>query len=434
MGSPHFTGRLRCPRQYSIGIDGGLAMGPTIHRPHPEERPTGGANARPMTGSAASRRMGHGPHGSPGDAKHRPVTPASQAPHHEGRERGAANCPCASINVRYRGRAEAGCVGISSLHSGSRTLSPCDPIFFHHTAILWARLRGVLAADRSDGSRPSPSDDIGRKETPMNSTSTPKSVESHDAVAAREAERLAHAHEEIKRADEQLARLSEQVARMERGAAPLPSAGSGPQSPPKRPTLRVLLLLAACIVVAALVLQSSFSGGPRVVVARWAPQVASTPSLPPENPPFPAPPAPSIVQVAAAEPAPPQPAPTAQTVPQDAVPPTTAALPDHTQLLQTMARDLANMERSIEQLKANQQQIASASAKEIAELKASQEELKRALAKVSGQDLPKALPPPAPPAPASPAPTLRKPERTLQSPQARARPRFRREWMYDDYW
>ena len=217
----------------------------------------------------------------------------------------------------------------------------------------------------------------------MNSTSTPKSVESHDALAARENERLAHAHEEIKRADEQLARLSEQVARMERGAARLPSAGSGPQSPPRRPTFRVLLLLAACIVVAALVLQSSFSGGPRVIVARWAPQVVSTPSLPPENPPLPAPPAPSIVQVAAAEAAPPQATPAAQTVPPDAAPPATAALPDHTQLLQTMARDLANMERSIEQLKANQQQIASDYSRAIAELKASQEEIKRVLAKVS---------------------------------------------------
>jgi 2-methylcitrate dehydratase PrpD len=33
----------------------------------------------------------------------------------------------------------------------SRTLSPWDPILFHHTAILWARLHGVLAAGRPDG-------------------------------------------------------------------------------------------------------------------------------------------------------------------------------------------------------------------------------------------------------------------------------------------
>jgi hypothetical protein len=102
-----------------------------------------------------------------------------------------------------------------------------------------------------------------------------------------------------------------------------------------------------------------------------------------------------------------------------------SALPDQTQLLQTMARDLASLERSIEQLKANQQQIASDNSKAIEELKASQEEIKRVLAKVSEQNPPRTSPPPA-----QPAPTVRKPERT---PQARARPRYPREWMYDDW-
>src|SRR5438093_2693962 len=157
---------------------------------------------------------------------------------------------------------------------------------------------------------------------------------------------------------------------MERDAARPPSAGPGPQSPPRRPALRALvgLPLAACIVVAALVLQSSYGGGAKLVVARWAPQLVSIPSLPPENAPLPAQPAPSIVQVAAAEAAPPQATPLAQTAPQDAAPTATAALADHTQLLQTM-RDLANVERNIEQLKANQQQIASDNSKAIEELK-----------------------------------------------------------------
>src|ERR1700688_4230219 len=31
------------------------------------------------------------------------------------------------------------------------TLSPCDPIFFHHTAILWTRLHGVLVVGRPKG-------------------------------------------------------------------------------------------------------------------------------------------------------------------------------------------------------------------------------------------------------------------------------------------
>jgi hypothetical protein len=244
-------------------------------------------------------------------------------------------------------------------------------------------------------------------------------------------EQLAHAHEQIVRADKDLARLSEQLAKMERDAARPPSAGSGQQSLPKRPALRALvgLPLAACIVVAALVLQSSYGGGAKLVVARWAPQLVSTPSLPPENATLPAQPALSIVQVAAAETAPPQGTPLAQAAPQDAAPTATAALADQAQLLQAMARDLANVERSIEQLKANQQEIASDNTKAIGELKASQEEIKRVLARVSDQNLPKTSPPPT-----QPTPTLRKPERRLQSPYARARPRVPREWLYDDEW
>jgi hypothetical protein len=263
----------------------------------------------------------------------------------------------------------------------------------------------------------------------MNSTPTPKAIGPHNALIALADEQLAHAHEQIALADGELARVSEQLAKMERDAARPPSAGLRP----RRAALRALvgLPLAACIVVAALVLQSSYGGGAKPVVARWAPQLVSTPPSPPENAPLPAQPAPSIVQAAAAEAAPPQATPVAQTAPQNAAPTATAALPDHAQLLQTMARDLANVERNIEQLKANQQQIASDNSKAIKaieELKASQEEIKRVLARVSEQNLPKTSPPPT-----QPTPTLRKPERTLRSPYARARPRIPREWMYDEW-
>jgi peptidoglycan hydrolase CwlO-like protein len=94
-----------------------------------------------------------------------------------------------------------------------------------------------------------------------------------------------------------------------------------------------------------------------------------------------------------------------------------------------MARDLASLQRSIEELRASQQQLVRDNSKTIQELKANQEEMKRALAKVSEQNPPKTSP-----APAQPTPTLRKPERTLQSPHARARPRYQREWIYDDEW
>ena len=43
-----------------------------------------------------------------------------------------------------------GCVAGSGLPD-TRTLSPCDPIFFYYTAILWTGLHGVLAAVRPDG-------------------------------------------------------------------------------------------------------------------------------------------------------------------------------------------------------------------------------------------------------------------------------------------
>ena len=144
-----------------------------------------------------------------------------------------------------------------------------------------------------------------------------------------------------------------------------------------------------------LVLQSSYGDGPKLIVARWAPQPVSTPTLPPENLPSSAQPAPSTVQVAAAEVAPAQATPPpatllAQAAPQDAAPAAPAAPPDQTQLLQTIARDLANLERTIEQLKANQQQVANDNSKAIAELKATQEEMKRALAKVSEPNPPAA--------------------------------------------
>jgi len=108
----------------------------------------------------------------------------------------------------------------------------------------------------------------------MNSTPTPKAIEPHNALIARADEQLAHAHEQMARADEELARLSEQVAKMERDAARPPSAGPGPPSPRRRAALRALvgLSLAACIVVAALVLQSSYGDGGRQVATPSAPQ------------------------------------------------------------------------------------------------------------------------------------------------------------------
>lgn len=285
----------------------------------------------------------------------------------------------------------------------------------------------------------------------MNSTPTPNPLESNDGLTTPADERLAETHKQITRANEELTRLSEQLARMERdAAAPAPAqpappsvgpspaasepgpASSGPRSrsPRRMPGFRALaaLSLAACIVVAALALQSSYGRGVKQVVARWVPQLAATPSLPPDHPPVAAQPAPPTVQVAAADAAPPQATPPVQTAPpQEAASAANTALADQAQLLQTIARNLENVERSIEQLKADQQQTARTSSKAIEDLRASQEEIKRTLAKVSE---PKPLPLPTPP---TPAPSVRKPERPSQPPYARARPPMPREWLYDDW-
>jgi hypothetical protein len=99
-------------------------------------------------------------------------------------------------------------------------------------------------------------------------------------------------------------------------------------------------------------------------------------------------------------------------------------------LLQKIARDLATLERNIEQLRTNQQQMASDNAKAIGELKASQEEMKRTLAKASEQPPPRASTPAV-----QPAPVVRRPERISPPPQVRARPRYypREQWYYDDW-
>jgi acetyl-CoA carboxylase alpha subunit len=83
-----------------------------------------------------------------------------------------------------------------------------------------------------------------------------------------------------------------------------------------------------------------------------------------------------------------------------------------------MARDLANVEQGIEQLKASQEQMASDNAKAVEQLKASQEQMTRLIAKASEQNQrPKTSAPPPRPI----ATPKRKPLPTLSSQQARER-------------
>jgi hypothetical protein len=254
----------------------------------------------------------------------------------------------------------------------------------------------------------------------MNSTTDPKAIEPNDVLVARADERLAHAYDQIARADQQLARLNEHLAKLEHDAAHQPSAVVGHRPPRGRPALRgfIGLLLALCVFVGAFVSQSSYGDAARLIVARWAPQFVATSSLPMEKPDFPAQPS-STAQVAAATPVLPQPTPSAQTAPQDVAPPAAPMSPEVTQLLQSMARDLATAGQGIEQLKAGQEQMTRDNASIAEQLKASQEQVARVIAKVSEQELRPKISAPPPRLAATPA---RKPAPPLPSRQDTARP------------
>jgi hypothetical protein len=258
----------------------------------------------------------------------------------------------------------------------------------------------------------------------MDSTVTPRTTEADDALAARADERLAHAYEQIARADEQLARLNEQLARMEQDAVPHPSVIPLRRPSRGRPALRGLLGLfaAACIVGAAFVSQSSYGEAARPIIAQWAsPYIASVSRLALATPQPPAQPGPSSIRLAAADAAPLQAAPQAATGPQS---PTAAlAPPELTQLLQTIARDLATVQQGVEELKANQERMASDNAKSVEQVRASQEQMTRLVAKISEkpseQEQRARLAAPLPPPTANPA---RKPAPAQASSQARAQP------------
>jgi hypothetical protein len=140
------------------------------------------------------------------------------------------------------------------------------------------------------------------------------------------------------------------------------------------------LLLAACIFATAFASNSSYGGAAKQIIARWAPPLVSTSSLPPNKPELAAPSSPQMVE---AEPMPPTPS--AQTAQE--LGPTAAPLsPELSQRLQTMASDLANAEHEIERLKTSQEQMARDNASAIEQLKASQEQTARDNAK-SGEQL-----------------------------------------------
>jgi hypothetical protein len=270
----------------------------------------------------------------------------------------------------------------------------------------------------------------------MDSSANTKQADPRDAgsglstqdteLVARADERLAHAYEQIVRADEELARFNEQISRLEKKPA------SRPRRPSQgRPALRGLigLLLTAGICTAAFAWQS-YGETVRPMISRWVPQLAAASSSPPETPKHADQQSPPAVQLAAADATVSQLPPPAQTAPQDAATAPIAA--EQTQLLQTMARDLASVQQEIEQLKASQAELARENAGIAEQLKASQEQMARVIANASEQNLrprttaatvapPSAAPSANPPRPvANPA---RKPASTLPATQARVQAR-----------
>jgi hypothetical protein len=218
----------------------------------------------------------------------------------------------------------------------------------------------------------------------MDTTLNPNQTHPHHVLGGRADEVLVRAYEQITRADEQIARTEEQLSRLERDAARHPSddpptrrSNFRPAIPPNRPrggrAIRgfIGLLLAAFIGVAAIAWQSPYGDAVRPLIARWAPQLAAT----------------SPAVQAVAKPAPLLPAPPVQTASQDAAPTVAALPPELTQLLQTMARDLATVGQQIDQLKAGQEQIARDNANVAEQLKTSQEQMARVIAKASEQNL-----------------------------------------------
>jgi hypothetical protein len=175
------------------------------------------------------------------------------------------------------------------------------------------------------------------------------------------------------------------------------------------------LLLALCIGIAA-VAWKTYGEVAGQVVAGLLPEFAAK-SVPPaesqalaQSPSQPA--AQESQEAAAPQPSAPQtPASTQTAAAQDSAAPPAATSPDQTQLMQSMARDLASVSRELAQLKAS-----------VAELKASQEQLSHDVAKVSEQQRERVRMSALPGRPAAPAARRPPPFRAGQAAAAPVNP------------
>ncbi|MGA7806356.1 hypothetical protein, partial [Bradyrhizobium sp.] len=140
-----------------------------------------------------------------------------------------------------------------------------------------------------------------------------------------------------------------------------------------------------CFGVAVVAFQSSSYGViAKQTIAKWAPQFVPASWMTPDDAAASAEPNASTDQAATAS-APAQQTASAQP-PADAAQPAYATLsPDVTQLLQSMAHDLATVQQGIEQLKASQDQSVRDNAKAVEQLRASQEQLAHLIARATAE-------------------------------------------------
>jgi hypothetical protein len=257
-----------------------------------------------------------------------------------------------------------------------------------------------------------------RQGAPMQSTPNPTRTEPHDLLE------IAPDVVLVARAEHELSKLARDVKRRPSQLQPQTTADSaGSSAPPVDTTFRasdhkhgpslaaravrglVGLSLAICIGVAA-VAWKTYGEVAGQVIAGLLPEFVARPVQPAESQSLAQPPSPPAAQESQETTAPPSP-PSTQTA-QDSATPPPAASPDQTQLIQSMARDLASVSRELTQLRAS-----------VAELKATQEQLSHELAKVSEQRervRMSALPPGRPAAPVTRRPPPFRPGQAAAAP------------------
>jgi len=214
----------------------------------------------------------------------------------------------------------------------------------------------------------------------MDTTPDPHQASPRQVLLDSADEELAHAQEQLARAGEEMARAEEQLSRLEQDAARKVLWRERSSLGGRAVRGFTGLVLAAGVFAAAIVSQSSYGDTAKQVVARWTPRLVTTAPLPPDESGLPAQLNPRIAQANAAQTAVPP-----QSSPQDAAPaPAPAPVsPELTQLLQSMARDIAALGQGIEELKTRQEQMARDNANAVEQLKASQDQMERAMVKVS---------------------------------------------------